>query len=451
VTWGTTVSTSDVYVWVWLPDSAEPVPCGLLRRDADGLNFRYGNLYIQRPDAISLAPQLPLGREWFAPDDGIGMPSAIKDAAPDAWGQRVLWHAELARNAVDKEVLDPSMLSDEFYLLGSGSDRIGAIDFQASSARHVPRTDHASLDDLHRAVQAIDRGEPLPESLAVVIEHATSVGGARPKATLTDGDGSWLAKFSSSSDTFDVVGAEAASTYLAARAGIDVPEVQVVRTCGRKAVLTRRFDRPGLGRRRIVLTAVTVLNHGLGLVPRGSYPEFVDALTSHGADAGGEMFSRAAFSIAITNTDDHLRNHSAFWDGQRLALTPAYDLSPGRRTGETASLATPYTYDGQREANFASLARAAGQFGITASEAATRIETIRATVADHFEEAADLAQIARADREALRAAQFLNRGTLYGWEPPGAHPSARETPGRCGRPTLSGAPCRRVGRCPHHP
>lgn len=411
------MSTSDVFVWVWLPGAADPVPCGVLRRDGDGLFFRYGTRYVERSDAISLAPQLPLGAEWYAPDGGIGMPSAIKDAVPDAWGQRVLWSTELTRRGRQRTGSDPSVFSDEFYLLGSGSDRIGGIDFQESAQQYVPRTDHASLEALSTAALAIERGDPLPVSLAAAIEHATSVGGARPKATVVNGDTAWLAKFSSSSDSFDVVGAEAASTFLAARAGIDVPDVRVVTTAGRKAVLTRRFDRPGQGRRRIVLTAVTVLNHGLGLVPRGSYPEFVDVLTAHGSDAGGELFSRVAFSIAITNTDDHLRNHSAFWDGSRLTLTPAYDLSPGRRSGETASLATPYTYDGQREANFAALARAAGQFGLTAAEASARIEQVRAAINDHFDEGADFAQIAAADRAALRTTQFLNRGTLYGWEP----------------------------------
>jgi serine/threonine-protein kinase HipA len=344
------------------------------------------------------------------------MPSAIKDGAPDAWGQRVIWAAELAKKGLDRNVTGPEDFGDEFYLLASGTDRVGALDFQPSATIYLPRGENASLADLCTAADKVDRGEPLPRSLVAVIEHATSIGGARPKAVLNDASGSWLAKFSSSTDIFDVVGAEAVATYLARFAGIDVPEVKISAVAGRKAILTRRFDRLVDGRRRQVLTALTLLGHGLGLVPRGSYPEFVDVVTASGGEAGCEMFTRAAFNIAITNTDDHLRNHSAFWDGQSLSLTPAYDLSPGSRTGDIATLATPYSQKGEKSADFASLLRAAGEFGMSKQHAYEQIDKVQSAIADHFDEAAEFAQLTSTEKTRLRDRQFLHRSTLFGWE-----------------------------------
>ena len=150
-----------------------------------------------------------------------------------------------------------------------------------------------------------------------------------------------------------------------------------------------------------MVTGVTMIGQGQGYVTRGSYPELVQVLRQHGNDAAGEVFSRAAFSMAISNFDDHMRNHAAFWDGQTLELTPAYDLSPMARSGDTAALGTPFTRVGEKNAQFASLGAAAGEFGLTKAEATDRIERIRATINDHWQAAADFARLSEVDRRVL--------------------------------------------------
>ena len=175
--------TSDpppVYVWVWLPGAVDPVVAGVLRRQGPDLAFRYGRSYLERPDAISLfAPELPLTRDVFPPARGVGMPSAIKDAAPDAWGMRVILNQSTGVHGLDADV---DALPFEAYLLESGSDRIGALDFQPSPEVYEPRLAHsATLDDLLSAAGLVEAGEPLPAHLSAALIGVTSIGGARPK------------------------------------------------------------------------------------------------------------------------------------------------------------------------------------------------------------------------------------------------------------------------------
>ena len=386
---------SDVYVWAWLPDATDPVAVGTLRRAPTGLHFSYGNSYLARSDAIPIGPELPLAQHWYPPAPGIGMPSTFKDSAPDAWGMRTILNAGWDH-------------TDESFLLNSGSNRIGALDFQASPHSYVARNEgDLTVSELMQAAETVENGEPLPGPLLAALVHATSIGGARPKATLHDASGQWIAKFSSSTDSMNVVGAEAASIYLAQKTLIEVPEARVERVMGRDVLLMRRFDRVA-NFRKIMVTGVTILGYGLGLVPRGSYPELLQRLREHGDPSGEELFARIALNIAITNTDDHLRNHSAFWDGYTLSLTPAYDLSPGPRSGETASLATPYSFSGKRDATFHGLLGAAYEFDLSASIAHEIIDRVREQVATHWNDAADFARLSNTDRKALWGRQFLN-------------------------------------------
>jgi len=411
-------STSDrVYVWAWLPQESEPIPVGALRETESGtgeLEFAYGRNYLDRANAISLfPPELPLERNWFPPAPGIGMPSAIKDAAPDAWGMRVILNlltAQKGRNA------DVTALPLSAYLLASGSDRIGALDFQASATEYLPREEvGATVEMLLRASELIEAGENLPPAVATALLGGTSIGGARPKALLRDDtEEGWVAKFPSSTDVYNVIGAEAAAIYLANEAGIAVPEARMVRAAGKDVLLTRRFDRGVNGTRRLMLTGVTLLGQGVSLIPRGSYPEVLDVLQSYGDDAGGELFSRVALNIAISNDDDHLRNLSAFWDGAELRLTPAYDLSPGLRRGTEMNLATALDRSGTRSANFAALQRAHHEYGLSRREAEDRITEVVDAVSDNWHAAADFARMTKADRAGMWGRQFLNSASFDG-------------------------------------
>jgi serine/threonine-protein kinase HipA len=408
-------STSDiVYVWAWLPGETTPVPAGVLRARARGLWFDYGTSWLNRPGAFALGPDLPLQRGSFRPQGDLGMPGSIRDAAPDGWGRLVITDRVLAHRDVDK-VDDPSL-----FLLESDSNRLGAIDFQLRSDAYTPREGTATLDELQQAAELIATGAVLPPQLAAAAAHGTSMGGARPKATVSDSTGEWIAKFSVSSETNDVIHAEAMGIALARRVGIDVPEFRLERSMNRDVLMTRRFDRGPDGTRRPVVSALTMLGLDEATWREGSYPALLDELrlrSAQTADLGAEIFRRVAFNIAIRNTDDHLRNHAAFWDGERLELTPAYDLSPTFAAGETQEQALAYGRDGQRDANFQSLLAVAADYRLTENEGRDIINGIVDTIAIQWGDAADEAELTERDRRNFSGWLFLNPGTLYRYSP----------------------------------
>lgn len=134
------------FVWVWLPGAVEPVVAGRIDRDGDGYVFTYGRSYLARTDAISLyAPELPLRTGIQRPAPGLVIASCLRDAAPDAWGRRVIINKKLGATRRD---IDVTQLDELTYMLESGSDRIGALDLQASATEYRPRAnDPASLGE----------------------------------------------------------------------------------------------------------------------------------------------------------------------------------------------------------------------------------------------------------------------------------------------------------------
>lgn len=304
------------------------------------------------------------------------------------------------------------------YLLESGSDRIGALDFQRSATTYVPRTEDATLDELHAAAQALDRGE-LSGVLSDAFVHGTSVGGARPKVLVRDGDTHWIAKLSTSTDPYPVVRAEAVAMSLARRVGIETPRSRLTTSLGRDVLLIERFDRPGGGCRRLMVSALTMLGFGDFLGARySSYVEVLDVLRRHGRDgatAARALFERIVFNIAIGNTDDHARNHAAFWDGHELELTPAYDLCPQLRSGTEACQAMDITGDGLRDSRFATCVLAAPFYGLTAGQAREIIDTQVAGIRAAWDAAADEARLTAADRSSLWGRQILNPFAFEGY------------------------------------
>ncbi len=425
------------YVWIWLPGETGPVVAGQVAQtrqrydEQPVLVFTYARSYREREDAIALfTPELPLAPGTFDPTrpgepaGGVGwngwpnpaqrsplaLAGCLRDAAPDAWGRRVL-NLRLAEDtAVD--------LSELTYLLASGSDRVGALDFQQSATDYQPRGERASLEQLVAAAELIERGIPIPDELAAAAGHGTAIGGARPKALLEDGPRQLVAKFASSTDTRPVVKAEAVGMLLAARVGIEVPAVELVVTDqGKEVLLVDRFDRPAGGGRRFVVSALTVLGLREQESYYAGYADLAQAIRHPGwADAGHqlrELFTRLVFNIAISNTDDHLRNHAAFWDGQQLRLTPAYDLSPQPRSTQVASHAIKLTRDGQRASQFRVARAAAPDFLLTAAEAQEVIDHVVETVTGSWDEMCDQALLTRAERAQLWKREFLNEYAFY--------------------------------------
>lgn len=396
------------YVWVWLPDRTDPVVAGALQQVGPTTRFLYGRSYLDRPGAISLyAPELPLVSGPQTPRAG-DVHGCIRDAAPDSWGRRIIEH-RLGLSLADPE---SGVLT---YLLESGSDRIGALDFQASAEDYVAReAGQATLDELVTAAERLDRHEPLTTALDQALFHGTSIGGARPKALLDDGDRKLIAKFSSSTDHYPVVKAELVAMELARRAGLDVAPVEYVNVLGRDVLLVERFDRTPAGRRAIV-SALTVL--GLDEVA-GRYASYADLASAirHGfanADAAlHELFGRITFNVLVGNNDDHARNHAAFWDGSMLTLTPAYDVCPQGRSGETSSQAMAIGEDGYRQSNVFGCIERAATYHLTEAHARAIVDAQITTIRDDWDDVCDLAELTQEQRSALFEMQFLNPGAI---------------------------------------
>lgn len=159
-----TALATEAYVWVWLPKAIEPVVAGVLTRQGARFVFNYGRSYLDRPDAIPLyAPELLLRAGSLPLLPGLTMPSCIRDASPDAWGRRVLINQQLGTKGPGSDGFE---LDELTYLLASGSDRVGAMDFQVSPQRYVARhAQEASLAALQTAAEKVDRGLPLAPGL----------------------------------------------------------------------------------------------------------------------------------------------------------------------------------------------------------------------------------------------------------------------------------------------
>ena len=161
----------EAFVWFWLPGETRPVVAGRLALTGDRqLVFNYGRSYLARANAVPLyEPELPLRPGVLPLLSGLSMPNCIRDAAPDAWGRRVLINRKLGASGHD---IDTTQLDELTYLLESGSDRPGALDFQLTATDYVPReTDTASLDDLFNAVDRVEKGIPLNPDVDSALFH----------------------------------------------------------------------------------------------------------------------------------------------------------------------------------------------------------------------------------------------------------------------------------------
>src|SRR6185312_1487213 len=338
------------------------------------------------------------------------------DAGPDAWGQRVILNRLVGAGALDTAPLDRLT-----YLLESGSDRIGALDFQASSTEYMPRTgDHASLDELARAAEQVEQGVPLSPPLDRALLHGSSIGGARPKALLQDdgGDRRLIAKFSSSTDSYPVVKGEFLAMVLARRAGLNVPAVELTQALGRDVLLVERFDRPGDGRRRQMVSALTILVLPEIAARYASYANLADAIRERFTDPSRtlrELFARIVFNVLTGNTDDHPRNHAAFWDGRALALTPAYDVCPQPRTGGESAQIMAIGRDGWRMGQVAGCVERAAAYLLSERDAREIVDHQLQVIETQWNEVCEAAALSAVDRAYFWRRQFMNPYALEGY------------------------------------
>jgi serine/threonine-protein kinase HipA len=296
-------------------------------------SFEYDRAWIGQPDSFALDPNLPLAAGQFQWDGGLF--NAFTDPAPDRWGRNLMSRRE--RREARAQGRAPRTLMDvDFLTLVEDETRLGALRFRdlggaaflSQAERPVPPL--LALPKLLSAAGRIIADKESDEDLRLLLAPGSSLGGARPKASVRDADGRLLiAKFPSQADEWPVPRWEAVALALAERAGIVAPPWRLAMVARRPVLLTRRFDRDADGRRTPFMSALTALGAADG--QSRSYLELVEVLRQGGASAGpdaAQLWRRMVFNILISNTDDHLRNHGYLREARGWRLAPAYDLNP---------------------------------------------------------------------------------------------------------------------------
>ena len=407
-----TKAPEEAYVWIWLPGAVAPVVAGRIARDGERLMFNYGQSYLNRNDRIPIyLPELPLQSGAIAPEAGLSMAGCLRDAAPDAWGRRVILNRTLGRKGKD---VDVAALDELTYLLESGSDRSGALDIQHSPSEYVARTAQtATLETLLSAAEKVEKGVPLTPDLDQALFQGTSLGGARPKAMVEDSDTKMIAKFPSSTDTYNVVKAEYVAMRLAAMAGLNVAPVRLVDVAGKDVLLVERFDRAKAKdgwTRKAMVSALTLFGLDEMMARYASYEDLAEIIrhrfTSPKATLH-ELYGRLVFNILCGNTDDHARNHAGFWDGEHLTLTPAYDICPQSRSGNVASQAM-LIVGGNRTSTLAACLEAAPNFQLSEKSAKGIIARQIGTIRDAWDDICTEAALTEVERNLLGRRIFLN-------------------------------------------
>lgn len=405
-------SITEAYVWVWLHESTEPVVAGRVYQEGDSICFNYGKSYLERKDAVSIyAPELPLAAGKQTPRAGLSMPGCLRDASPDAWGRRVILNRIFGIKGHD---LDSADLSEFNFWLESGSDRLGALDFQSSASNFTPRAiGQVKIEELIESVERLEKGMSLSQDLAQALLHGTSIGGARPKALINDQNGRCIAKFSSSSDYYSVVKAEFIAMRLADLCGIKAAPVKLLRAANRDVLLVERFDRKRTEagwQRKMVVSALTILELDEMHARYASYEDLCHTVRHRFKNPKAtlvELFNRIVFNILSGNTDDHARNHAAFWDGEALDITPAYDICPQGRSGQEASQAMLIS-GSDRSSRLATCINAANQFLLTRDEAIALIEDQLGTIKRNWADICNEASLSQAEQTYFWGRQFLN-------------------------------------------
>lgn len=368
---------NDIEVYVDL--SGETFLVGLARinraRGNETMVFEYDRTWLESTNRFALEPGLPLMRGGFSPGPGHSLFGSIGDSAPDTWGRRLMQRAE--RRAAQKEGRQVRTLMETDYLLGvTDFSRLGALRFKkkgedrflAISPNGVP-----ALLDLGRLLQSSDRilsDEETDEDLQMIFAPGSSLGGARPKASILDRNGDLsIAKFPKENDDYSIETWEEIALRLASLSGIQTPTHELVKVAGRAIMLSKRFDRSGIYRIPFLSAmAMTASRDG----QTGSYPELVDALGVHGAQArldSSQLYRRVVFNVMISNVDDHLRNHGFLWAGKAgWILSPAYDLNPVPTDLKPRILSTNIDLD-EATCSLDLLESACGYFGLGLKEA----------------------------------------------------------------------------------
>ena len=382
----------DREVLVFVDLQGTPIPAGRLwwrsRGGRESASFEYDAAWLRHPERFALEPALTLTPGPFHTPAGRALFGAIGDSTPDRWGRLLMRRAE--RRRAERERRAPRTLSEVDVLLRVDDEaRQGALRFatrpggpflaEPGDVRIPP------LVELPRLLAAADRVSGDTEGdddLRLLLGPGSSLGGARPKASVRDAGGRLaLAKFPHVRDDMNVVLWEAVALALAERSGVDVPARRLERIGGQPVLILQRFDRRG-SHRAPFLSAMSMLG-AADREPR-SYPEIADALRRHGAaprEDLRQLWRRVVLSVLISNTDDHLRNHGFLYaDHRGWRLSPAYDLNPVPVDIRPRVLSTSIHAD-DPAASLDLALQTADLYGLGAGEARTVVAEMAAAVA----------------------------------------------------------------------
>lgn len=263
----------------------------------------------------------------------------------------------------------------------------------------------------------VEQGIPLNPELDQALIHGSSIGGARPKALVQEQNKKYVAKFSSTSDVVNVVKAEFVAMRLAAMIRLNVANVNLLKTANKDVLLIERFDRLATKtgwQRKAMVSALTLLALDEMTTRYASYQHLAEIIRHRFSEPKAtlkELFSRLVFNILSGNTDDHARNHAAFWNGKTLSLTPAYDLCPQSRTGNEASQAMLIAGHNNLS-QLKTCLQIHQDFLLTKSEAIDIFDHRIATIKTNWQHVCEEAQLSEVEKNYFWRRQFLNDYSL---------------------------------------
>ena len=416
-------SERECFVYIVPPGATEFVTAGRFRVSAGSTGdpvgaFVYGRRYRERADAVELDPvELRLSSHVYETARMEGFFGAIRDAMPDSWGRRVI---ERRTGLAQIEEFD--------YLLHGPDDRAGALGFGLQVDPPAPENRFnrtLDLDSLQSAADAViadgpERAGSAGAQVEELLWPGTSLGGARPKAVVQDAHALWIAKFARQNDRWNHPRAERGMLALARACGLNAAESRLETVAGRDVLLVRRFDRErtdtGYRRHRMV-SALTLLRTGDSPVDRRdwSYLLVADEIRRASADPQTdlrELFGRMCFNAAVSNLDDHPRNHAILARDRAWRLSPAFDLTPSPVIAqERRDLAMACGRFG-RYANRANLLSGCGRFLLRKDEAAAIFDRIAETVRARWRPTMRRAGVSEVDCDAIRSA-FVYDGLFH--------------------------------------
>ncbi len=370
--------------------------------------FEYDTAWLGYAERFMIEPGLPLvtGPQFHRKQgQGSVFHAALADTEPDGWGKRVIQrdHAKRRQEARRKgTTVDPRPLGSLDYLLAVDDlARIGALRLQAGEGGYQRNSERGQrttpplieLGQLLASSRAVELNAETEADLAYLRGRGTSLGGLRPKCSVFDEDGMLaIGKFPSVTDERAVTKGEVLSLKLARKAGINAADARIVESEGTAIALIRRFDRTLAGERLMYVSAATMLGAEPGDHGEHSYTEIADALRRYGYEPQAdieELWRRIAFSILITNVDDHLLNHGFLHVTRgQWRLSPAFDINPFPE--RLRELKTWISEETGPEASIEALLSVCAYFQITTDRASAILREVEIAVSGWRKEAKGL-------------------------------------------------------------